>query len=51
VSIFGASCIASDAFIVMEWLGGGSWYEVLGDAPPPSFQRLKGAREVASALE
>ena len=42
---------ASDPFIVMEWMAGGSWFDALGeDPPPPAYQRIRAARETASAL-
>ena len=51
VQIFSASLKASDPFIVMEWMAGGSWYDALGDdPPPPAYQRIRAARETASAL-
>ena len=51
MQIFSASLKASDPFIVMEWMSGGSWYDVLGqDPPPPAYQRVRAARETASAL-
>jgi hypothetical protein len=51
VQIFSASLKASDPFIVMEWMAGGSWYDALAeDPPPPAYQRIRAARETASAL-
>ena len=51
VQIFSASLKASDPFIVMEWMSGGSWFDVLGqDPPPPAYQRIRAARETISAL-
>ncbi len=51
MQIFSASLKASDPFIVMEWMAGGSWYDALGeDLPPPAYQRIRAARETASAL-
>jgi hypothetical protein len=51
VQIFSASLKASDPFIVMEWMAGGSWFDALGeDPPPPAYQRIRAARETASAL-
>jgi serine/threonine protein kinase len=42
---------AADPFIVMEWMAGGSWFDALGeDPPPPAYQRIRAARETASAL-
>jgi hypothetical protein len=42
---------ASDPFIVMEWMAGGSWYDALAeDLPPLVYQRIRAARETASAL-
>jgi serine/threonine protein kinase len=35
----------------MEWIAGGSWFDALGeDPPPPTYQRIRTARETASAL-
>ncbi len=35
----------------MEWMSGGSWYDSLGEEPPPpAYQRIRAARETASAL-
>ena len=51
VQIFSASLKAADPFIVMEWMAGGSWFDALGeDPPPPAYQRIRAARETASAL-
>jgi serine/threonine protein kinase len=51
VQLFAASSNAADPFIVMEWMAGGSWYDALGeDPPPPAYQRIRAARETASAL-
>jgi serine/threonine protein kinase len=51
VQIFSASLKASDPFIVMEWMSGGSWYDALAtEPPPPAYQRIRAARETASAL-
>ena len=51
VQIFSASLKASDPFIVMEWMAGGSWFDALGEDPPlPAYQRIRAARETSSAL-
>ncbi len=51
MQIFSASLKAADPFIVMEWMAGGSWYDALAeDPPPPAYQRIRAARETASAL-
>ena len=51
MQIYSASLKASDPFIVMEWMAGGSWYDALAeDPPPPAYQRIRAARETASAL-
>ena len=51
LKIFSGSLKASDPFIVMEWMAGGSWFDALGeDPPPPAYQRIRAARETASAL-
>ncbi len=51
MQIFSASLKPSDPFIVMEWMAGGSWFDALGeDPPPPAYQRIRAARETASAL-
>ncbi len=51
MQIFSAGLEPSDAFIVMEWMAGGSWYDALAeDLPPPAYQRIRAARETASAL-
>ena len=35
----------------MEWMAGGSWFDALADEPPPpAYQRIRAARETASAL-
>jgi serine/threonine protein kinase len=42
----------SDPIYVMEWLGGGSLYEALGNVPPPPMHiRLRNAREIASSVD
>ena len=51
VKIFSASLKASDPFIVMEWMEGGSWFDALGlDPPPPAYHRIRAARETSAAL-
>ena len=51
VQIFSASLKAADPFIVMEWMAGGSWFDALGEEPPPpAYQRIRAARETSSAL-
>ena len=51
MQLFAASLKASDPFIVMEWMAGGSWFDALGEElPPPAYQRIRAARETASAL-
>jgi serine/threonine protein kinase len=42
----------SDPMYVMEWMSGGSLYEMLGRVPPPPLHvRLRNAREIASAVQ
>jgi serine/threonine protein kinase len=42
----------ADPMYVMEWMSGGSLFEMLGkDTTPPMHVRLRNAREIASAVE
>jgi protein kinase A len=52
VHIIAASLTASDPFIVMEWVPGGTWFDKLGSyPPPPEHERIRAVREMASFLE
>lgn len=52
VQIMAASLHPSDAFIVMEWVAEGTWFDKLAeDIPPPAHQRIRAMRETSSALQ
>ena len=51
VAIFGVCVQPDDPFILMEWVGGGTVYNKLGDEELLPRQRLTCVREVASALD
>ena len=43
--------VPSNPFFVMEWVSEGSWFDAFGSCnPPPAYQRIRAARETASAL-
>jgi serine/threonine protein kinase len=52
VAVIAACQDRSDPMYVMDWVSGGSLYEMLGRVPhPPMHVRLRNAREVASAVQ
>jgi serine/threonine protein kinase len=51
VAIFGVCLQPDNPFILMEWVGGGTVYNKLGDEELLPRQRLTCVREVASALD
>ena len=52
VQIYAASLKPSDPFIVMEWVPGGCWFDILGSDPPPTpYARLRAAREASSSID